>query len=79
VGIGNNAREDTEGDMKRIHIEINIKYGSNFQREVAQNTIATMLLAWCKYFNHAHKKNMARYVIDFEAQQEDEFKEKRVA
>jgi len=49
---------------KKIKIEIDTIFGSEFQQEFAENSLQMMLYSWAQYLHSTHKKNLVTYRIE---------------
>ena len=53
-----------EINRKVTIIKIITDFGSDFQKEIAENSLKIMLSAWQETYNRTHKKNIIRVEID---------------
>jgi hypothetical protein len=49
---------------KKIKIEIDTIFGSEFQQEFAEKTLQMLLYSWAQYLHSSHKKNLVIYRIE---------------
>lgn len=49
---------------KKLNLTIEVKFGSEFQKEFGMDSLIYALKAWQAYLNNSHKKNKVEFYLN---------------